>query len=50
METTQALINGAKNTHDFPRDEGYGRSAPRGLPYYDFGVVLYQQMTTGPGQ
>jgi hypothetical protein len=47
MGIAQVPPNGAKNTYDFLLDEGYGKPATRRLPYNDFGVVLYQDVTAG---
>ena len=39
-----------KNTYDFVVEDGEGKPQTRRLPYNDFGVILAQDVTAGPGQ
>jgi len=49
MGIAQMLPDGAKNTYDFLVDaSGYGKPQTRRLPYNDFGIGLYQDVTAGP--
>lgn len=51
MGIAQKLPGGFKNTYDFlVENEGYGLPATRRLSYNDFGTVIIDAITAGPGQ
>ena len=50
MGIAQKLPDGYKNTYDFVVEDGYGKPATRRLPYNDFGIILFQDVTAGAGQ
>jgi hypothetical protein len=49
MGIGQKIPDGWKNTYDSIVDDGYGKPATRRLPYNDFGVILFQNVTHGAG-
>ncbi len=49
MGIAQKFPDGWKNTYDSIVDDGYGKPATRRLPYNDFGVILFQNVTHGAG-
>ena len=50
MGIAQKLPDGYKNTYDFVVEDGEGKPQTRRLPYNDFGVILFQDVTAGAGQ
>ncbi len=48
MAIAQSLPTAFKTNYDFLLEQGYGRPETRGLPYNEFGIVLYQAVTAGP--